>query len=134
MDIPIDISKYKSILNLKYMDVYEHATEQEKFQYIADPQLDTKSIETLLNSGLLSNKYKLDSTLYFNILSMICHDIRIYTMTNDQGYNYNPVSRKIGYDDASAYFQGLTAISSVSELRQRREEQTKENTEGNSRN
>lgn len=126
--------KYKSILNLKYMDVYEHATERDKFLYIADPQLDTKSIETLLNSGLMSNNYKLDSTLYFNILSMICHDIRIYTMVNDQGYTYDPVTRKIGYDDASEYFQGLTAISSVGELRQQRENQISENIEDNSRN
>ncbi|MBR5662703.1 MAG: hypothetical protein IKX00_03500 [Bacilli bacterium] len=126
--------KYESLLKLKYMDVIEHATEQEKFYYIADPSMDTRSIEKLLNSGLISNKYKLDSVLYFNILSMVCHDIRLYTMANDQGYTYNPVTRKIGYDDVSANYQGLTAISSIQELRERNIENTNENTEGNSRN
>jgi hypothetical protein len=55
-------------------------------------------------------------------------------MVNDQGYTYDPVARKIGYDDASEYFQGLTAISSVGELRQQRENQISENIEDNSRN
>ena len=48
---------------------------------------------------------------------MICHDIRINTIANDQGFSYEPINQKIGYDDISEYFKAKSAIRSVEELR-----------------
>lgn len=108
--------KYSSLANLKYDGVYGHSSEREKYLYVADPANDKSDIIETLNSGLTSNKYKTPATFYYNMLSLICQDIRIATLALDQGYSYNPVTKKIGFDDLSVNFQCKTAIRSVQEV------------------
>ena len=108
--------KCYSVLRGKYVFDYNHTDEADRDAVGTIYEYDVKNIINLLNSGLIITNFEQDSTLYYNLLSLITNDLRIRDRVNEISKEYIPTSKKVGDDFATPYYLAKTAIYSLKDL------------------
>lgn len=101
-----------NILYLKYESKEEYMPEKEKNRHYVDKDYDTLSIRTILNSYPINGKRGIDSTLYFNILSIILYHERMNSLAKEYNLEYDPHDLTMNGEKISQYNLAYTTFSS----------------------